>query len=89
VEVADYNYNMTSVTLSGFTDLSAGVLIAGEGTEDITGLEFLPKVLKVAGGIPLIAEMYQIYPGCNVEVVFLDCSEGHHIWAQMQKNPML
>ena len=87
VEVADYNYNMSSVKLSGFTNMSAGVLIAGEGTEAITGLEFLPKVLKVAGGIPLIAEIYQIHPGCEVEVIFLDCTEGHHIIAQLQKNP--
>ena len=87
VDVADYNYNMSSVKLSGFTNMSAGVLLAGEGTEAITGLEFLPKVLKVAGGIPLIAEIYQIHPGCEVEVIFLDCTEGHHIIAQLQKNP--
>jgi hypothetical protein len=87
VDVADYNCNMSSVKLSGFTNMSAGVLIAGEGTEAITGLEFLPKVLKVAGGIPLIAEIYQIHPGCDVEVIFLDCAEGHHIIAQLQKNP--
>jgi len=84
VDVADYNYNMSSVKLSGFTNMSAGVLIAGEGTEAITGLEFLPKVLKVAGCIPLIAEIYQIHPGCDVEVIFLDCAEGHHIIAQLQ-----
>jgi len=87
VEVADYNYNMSSMKLSGFTNMSAGIFIAGEGTEAITGLEFLPKVLKVAGGIPLIAEIYQIHPGCEVEVIFLDCTEGHHIIAQLQKNP--
>jgi hypothetical protein len=87
VDVADYNYNMSSVKLSGFTNLSAGVLIAGEGTEAITGLEILPKVLKVAGGFPLIAEIYQIHPGCEAEVIFLDCPEGHHIIAQLQKNP--
>ena len=87
VDVADYNYNMSSVKLSGFTNMSAGVLIAGEGTEAITGLEILPKVLKVAGGFPLIAEIYQIHPGCEAEVIFLDCPEGHHIIAQLQKNP--
>ena len=87
VEVADYNYNMSSMKLNGFTNMSAGILIAGEGSEAITGLEFLPKVLKVAGGIPLIAEIYQIHPGCEVEVIFLDCPEGHHIIAQLQKNP--
>ena len=87
VDVADYNYNMSSVKLSGFTNMSAGVLIAGEGTEAITGLEFIPKVLKVAGGIPLVAEIYQIHPGCEVEVIFLDCAEGHHIISQLQKNP--
>jgi len=33
VEVADYNYNMSSMKLSGFTNMSAGIFIAGEGIQ--------------------------------------------------------
>ena len=58
-----YNFNMKCMTISGFRNMSQGVALAGDGAEKITALEFLPSVLKLEGGYPVIAEIYQLFPG--------------------------
>ena len=82
-----YNFNMKCVALSGFGNMSQGALLAGDGAETITALEFLPSVLKLEGGYPAIAEIYQLFPGGTVEVVYLKCAESDHMMAQIEKNP--
>jgi hypothetical protein len=57
-----YNFNMKCIALSGFGNMSQGALLAGDGAETITALKFLPSVLKLEGGYPAIAEIYQLYP---------------------------
>jgi len=82
-----YNFNMKCIALSGFGNMSQGALLAGDGAETITALEFLPSVLKLEGGYPAIAEIYQLYPGGTVEVIYLKCAESDHMMAQLGKNP--
>lgn len=82
-----YNYNMQCTSINGFGNMTLGVALAGDGAEAITGLEFLPSVLKLEGGFPAIAEIYQPFPGSPVTVVYLKCSEGEHMMAQLNKNP--
>jgi len=82
-----YNFNMKCMAISGFGNMSQGVALAGDGAEKITALEVLPRVLKLEGGYPVIAEIYQLFPGGAVEIVYLKCAESKHMLAQMSKNP--
>ena len=82
-----YNFNMKCVAISGFGNMSQGVALAGDGAEKITALEFLPSVIKLEGGFPAFAEIYQLYPGGTVEIVYLKCAESDHMIAQISKNP--
>ena len=61
--------------------------MAGNGAKKITALEFLPSVIKLEGGFPAFAEIYQLYPGGTVEIVYLKCVESNHMIAQISKNP--
>jgi hypothetical protein len=78
---------MKCIALSGFGNMSQGASLAGDGAETITALEFLPSVLKLEGSYPAIAEIYQLYPGGTVEVVYLKCAESDHMMAQIGKKP--
>jgi hypothetical protein len=82
-----YNFNMKCMAISGFGNMSQGVALAGDGAEKITALEFLPSVFKLEGGYPVIAEIYQLFPGGTVEIVYLKCAESEHMLAQLSKNP--
>jgi hypothetical protein len=67
--------------------MSQGLSLAGNGADKITVLKFLPSVLKLEGGYPAIPEIYQLYPGGTVEIVYLKYAESEHMLTQMSKNP--
>jgi hypothetical protein len=65
-----YNFNMKCVAISGFGNMSQGVALTGDGAEKNTALEFLPSVIKLEGEFQAFAEIYQLYPGGTVEIVY-------------------
>jgi hypothetical protein len=82
-----YNFNMKCIAFTGFGNMSQGVSLAGDRAEKITALEFLPSILKLEGGYPAIAEIYQLFPGVTVEIAYLKCLESEHMMLQISKNP--